>query len=72
MVIKFYFSVSLLYILLDLLNANPNTLNRRVYNMSSMSFTPLQLAASIRRRIPEFEMDCKPDFRQQIANTWPK
>lgn len=56
----------------DLLNANPNTLQRRVYNMSSMSFTPVQLAASIRRRIPEFEMRCKPDFRQAIANTWPK
>lgn len=58
--------------LADLLNANPNTLQRRVYNMSSMSFTPVQLAASIRRRIPEFEMKCKPDFRQAIANTWPK
>ena len=34
---------------------------------SSVSFTPLQIAAAIRRRIPGFEMDCVPDFRQAIA-----
>lgn len=56
----------------DLMNADESRLTRRVYNLGSMSFTPDQLQKAIKKHIPEFVMDYDVDFRQQIANTWPK
>ncbi|WP_397364327.1 NAD-dependent epimerase/dehydratase family protein [Olleya sp. R77988] len=44
---------------------------RSSYNLSGISFTPKQIAASIKKQIPEFEISYKPDFRQDIANSWP-
>jgi nucleoside-diphosphate-sugar epimerase len=44
---------------------------RHSYNLAGVSFTPVEIAAAIRRRIPGFEMNCEPDFRQAIAASWP-
>ena len=41
------------------------------YNLGGMSFTPTELSAEIKKEIPDFEIDYKPDFRQEIANSWP-
>jgi nucleoside-diphosphate-sugar epimerase len=46
--------------------------DRHAYNLAGISFTPRQIAAAIRRRIPGFTMDCVPDFRQAIAASWPR
>ena len=44
---------------------------RSSYNLGSMSFTPEQVAQSIQQHMPNFEVEYIPDFRQQIADSWP-
>mgnify|MGYP000934224558 CR=1 FL=1 len=46
--------------------------SRMAYNFSAMSFSPAEIAEVIQRHIPEFTIDYKPDFRQQIAEGWPQ
>lgn len=45
---------------------------RSSYNVGAISFTPKQLAAEIKKHIPEFTITYKPDVRQQYADSWPK
>ena len=57
---------------LQLMNAPKESLTvRSSYNLGGMSFTPKELAEEIKKEIPEFEIDYKPDFRQAIADSWP-
>lgn len=57
---------------IDLMEADADRLKHRAdFNMSSMSFSAGELAAEIKKHIPEFVCDYKPDSRQAIADSWP-
>jgi len=56
-----------------LMKAESSSLTARFYNVQGMSFTARELAETIRKFIPEFKTDFKPDpLRQRIADSWPK
>ncbi len=44
---------------------------RSSYNLAGSSFSPKELTEEILKELPAFEIDYKPDFRQEIADTWP-
>ncbi|WP_299798188.1 NAD-dependent epimerase/dehydratase family protein [uncultured Maribacter sp.] len=48
-----------------------NIKERSAYNLAAMSFTPKEMEESIKAVIPEFKIAYEPDFRQEIANSWP-
>ncbi|MDI3322077.1 NAD-dependent epimerase/dehydratase family protein [Pinibacter soli] len=45
---------------------------RTSYNVAAISFSPKEIAACIKKHIPDFEISYKPDSRQAIANSWPQ
>jgi len=42
------------------------------FNVAAMSFSAGELAAEIKKHIPEFVCEFVPDFRQEIAASWPR
>ncbi|MEN9951595.1 MAG: hypothetical protein RLY85_2347 [Bacteroidota bacterium] len=45
---------------------------RTSYNVAGMSFSPEEIAGEIEKHIPQFQMQYVPDYRQQIADSWPQ
>lgn len=44
---------------------------RSSYNIAGMSFNPNQLVLMIKKTYPKFTITYNPDYRQQIAESWP-
>jgi len=58
---------------LDLMDADISKLKHHCdYNVTAMSFSAGELAEEITKHIPEFTCTYKPDFRQNIADSWPQ
>ena len=58
---------------LELMHADSDRISiRSSYNLAGISFTPAELAQEIQRHVPEFAISYAPDFRQQIAESWPR
>ena len=56
----------------ELMEADATKISVRTsYNISAMSFSPEQIAAAIKKHIPEFVVTYNPDYRQAIADSWP-
>jgi nucleoside-diphosphate-sugar epimerase len=56
----------------DLMEADPSEIKCRTsYNVGAISFSAGELAAEIRKHVPDFKCDYKPDSRQKIADSWP-
>jgi nucleoside-diphosphate-sugar epimerase len=57
---------------LELMAAPADALTVRTsYNIAAISVTPAKLAMAIRLHVPEFRLSCEPDWRQDIADSWP-
>jgi len=57
---------------IDLMQASDENIKVRTsYNVSAISFTPEEIAKSIKKQIPDFEIEFEPDYRQEIASSWP-
>jgi nucleoside-diphosphate-sugar epimerase len=57
---------------IEIMEAPPSSIKiRSSYNLSGISFDPNEITNAIRQEIPEFKIKYEPDFRQQIAESWP-
>lgn len=58
---------------IDLMEADPSKIRIRTsYNLAAVSFSPKEIASEIKKHIHQFECTYEPDFRQAIADSWPR
>ncbi|MBS1659561.1 MAG: NAD-dependent epimerase, partial [Bacteroidetes bacterium] len=58
---------------IELMEAPASKLSVRTsYNVAALSFSPKEISAEIKKHIPEFSVSYAPDYRQQIADSWPQ
>lgn len=58
---------------IDIMDAPKESIKIRTsYNLGSQSFSPAQITSLIKKYQADFSLECKPDFRQAIADSWPK
>lgn len=61
-----------IYATISIMGADKNQLSvKSSYNLAALSFTPEELYKEIQKKITNFKIEYKPDFRQSIADSWP-
>ncbi|MBP7184089.1 MAG: NAD-dependent epimerase/dehydratase family protein [Saprospiraceae bacterium] len=59
--------------IMELMDAKKEKIaNSLAYNIAGCSFTPDDIFLEIKKHLPNFEINYRPDFRQNIADTWPQ
>ena len=59
--------------IVELMEAPPQKISiRSSYNVSGISCSPKEIYEEIKKHIPEFKINYSPDFRQNIAATFPE
>tara|TARA_B110000090_G_scaffold78593_1_gene89508 strand:- start:7726 stop:8679 length:954 start_codon:yes stop_codon:yes gene_type:complete len=57
---------------IQLMQAKPADVKLRTgYNLAAIDFTPAEMALEIKKHLQDFKILYKPDFRQEIAASWP-
>ena len=57
---------------IDIMEAKADSIMvRSSYNLAAITFSPQELYEEIKKKITEAELTYKPDFRQEIADSWP-
>jgi len=58
---------------INIMQANKESIKiRSSYNIAGMSFNPEEITTEIKKSIPNFSINYSPDYRQQIADSWPQ
>ena len=58
---------------IELMEAHAQRISIRTsYNISAMSFAPKDIAAELKKYVPDFTIQYAPDYRQKIADSWPQ
>ena len=58
---------------IELMEADANKISIHTsYNIQGMSFSPAEITQELHKFYPEFTISHHPDFRQQIAESWPQ
>jgi nucleoside-diphosphate-sugar epimerase len=59
--------------IIQLLEADASRLRHHTdFNLGALSFSPAELTDEIKKHLPLFTVEYKPDYRQAIADSWPK
>ncbi len=58
---------------IELMEAPAEKLSVRTsYNVAALSFSPSEISSEIKKHIHDFSITYEPDYRQQIADSWPQ
>jgi len=56
---------------IDLISAPVENLSRPSYNISAFNCSPSTLHTELKKYLPDLQIEYQPDFRQEIASSWP-
>jgi len=59
--------------IIELMKADASKLTVHTsYNLTALSFSAKELELAVKKKIPDLQVSYNPDFRQKIADSWPK